>query len=404
MNAVIFENAGEIDLRTISTFGCSVKETSNPIGFFGTGLKYALAVLIRTGHAISIQSGKTVTEIISRKEEIRGKEFDFICGVCDSVTTPLGFTTELGKNWLPWMAYRELYCNANDEHEGRIYSSGEVLEPQGGKTRVIVTGAEILAIFNNSSEFILKSQPLAVCGVVEVHAGETSSLFYRGIKVGNFEKPALFTYNITEHTTLTEDRTVSDIHSCRNRIGRALSTHGEKAVLEKILIASNGNIESHFDYHGWGDVPCDDFLETIGTLQRSSLMLINQTAVRVWREKTGNFIEPRRISLTRVQGMMLQKAIDFCEKAGYKLRDEYPILVVESLGSTGVLAVADRFCKRILLTERIFQEGGTKGVARALMEEYIHLRFNVDDESRAMQNLIFDKMISLAEELQGEPL
>ena len=36
---IVFENPGEIDVAAISTFGVSVKETDNPIGFFGTGLK-----------------------------------------------------------------------------------------------------------------------------------------------------------------------------------------------------------------------------------------------------------------------------------------------------------------------------------------------------------------------------
>ena len=55
---VIFENPGEIDPLAIRTFGVSVKEGDNPIGFFGTGLKYALAILLRTGHQVSMQAGE----------------------------------------------------------------------------------------------------------------------------------------------------------------------------------------------------------------------------------------------------------------------------------------------------------------------------------------------------------
>lgn len=38
-----FHNPGELDPRLITTFGVSIKESTNPIGYFGTGLKYALA-------------------------------------------------------------------------------------------------------------------------------------------------------------------------------------------------------------------------------------------------------------------------------------------------------------------------------------------------------------------------
>lgn len=35
MSYVVFENAGEIDARSIKTFGVSVKEGENPIGLKG---------------------------------------------------------------------------------------------------------------------------------------------------------------------------------------------------------------------------------------------------------------------------------------------------------------------------------------------------------------------------------
>src|ERR1700733_12022356 len=50
---IVFENYGEIEIDAITTFGVSVKEGPNPIGFFGTGLKYAVAVLLRHGCKVS---------------------------------------------------------------------------------------------------------------------------------------------------------------------------------------------------------------------------------------------------------------------------------------------------------------------------------------------------------------
>lgn len=46
---IIFRNAGTIDPKSITTFGVSSKENPGAIGFFGTGLKYALAILLRHG-------------------------------------------------------------------------------------------------------------------------------------------------------------------------------------------------------------------------------------------------------------------------------------------------------------------------------------------------------------------
>lgn len=44
---IIFRNKGVIDPKSITTFGVSSKENPGAIGFFGTGLKYAIAILLR---------------------------------------------------------------------------------------------------------------------------------------------------------------------------------------------------------------------------------------------------------------------------------------------------------------------------------------------------------------------
>ncbi len=402
---VIFENGGEIDVRSISTFGCSVKEGENPIGFFGTGLKYALAVLMRLGIKVVIQSGLNQYEVCVSAGNIRGRDFGFV-GLRgeNGGVTGLGFTTELGKTWQLWMAYRELFCNAKDEL-GRAMTADSIPSPSTDKTRLIVVGKDFAKIHADSSEFLLESIPTCKIGGIEIHPKPSETFFYRGIKVMSFQKPALYTYNQTESMDLTEDRTAKSPYEVCYKIARDVMAYASGDVLERILTAPESNIEFHFDYHGWtGTTPSADFLNAVGKLQRDSLMKINPTAVRVWREKTGGFIDPRRVKITTVQSAMLQKAIGFCEDSGFKVRDEYPIIIVETLGGNGILALADLVGKQILLTEQVFQTGGTKGVARAIIEEYLHLKFGLDDCTRPMQNWLFDKVVSLAEELKGEPL
>lgn len=106
---IIFENLGEIDFRSISHFGINVKPGKSPIGFFGTGLKYAIAVLMRTGQKVTIYSGLSKCTIGTEESEFRGKNFNFIkATVDDNPSYDIGFTTELGKMWPLWAAYREL--------------------------------------------------------------------------------------------------------------------------------------------------------------------------------------------------------------------------------------------------------------------------------------------------------
>lgn len=402
MKYVVFENSGELDVRALSTFGCSVKVTKNPIGFFGTGMKYAIAVLLRTGHEIVIQAGDSIFKPFVKPGELRGTQFGF---VHLDEATPLGFTTELGKTWEVWMAYRELHCNAKDEPNPSIYEAECVGRARPGITRIIVSGEAFSKCHATRNEFILESVPLFKLGSLEVHHQPSQNFFYKGIRVMQMQRPALYTYNQTDHVDLTEDRTVKDQTATYFAIARNILQHADRGMLERVLTAKDDYIESQFDYHGWSGVkPGPDFFPTVKALQRESLTKVNRTALRLWRESGDGFIDPRRIHPTAIQSATLEKAIAFCERSGFMLRDEYPIFIVETLGEDGTMAMADPFGKQIFLTERVFQQGGTKGVARSLIEEYLHLKFKFSDCSREMQNFLFDKLVSLAEELTGEPL
>ena len=92
---VFFSNDGEMDILGATIMGVHVKEGSNPIGHFGTGLKFAIATLLRTGHAVKIYVGEKLYNFDVEKVNIRGKDFDVVCMTC----VRLGFTTDTGKNW-----------------------------------------------------------------------------------------------------------------------------------------------------------------------------------------------------------------------------------------------------------------------------------------------------------------
>jgi len=57
----------------------------------------------------------------------------------------------------------------------------------------------------------------------------------------------------------------------------------------------------------------------------------------------------------------------------------------------------------IFIAERVFHMG-TKQMASALIEEYIHLKHGYHDMTRELQTFLFDKIVSLGEEINGEPL
>ena len=90
---IYFGNQGAMDLDVIRVMGVSVKVKDNPIGFFGTGLKFAICTLLRSGHKVKlIINGVEVYEFSVEDVTIRGETFQRI-KMNDEL---LPFTTELG--------------------------------------------------------------------------------------------------------------------------------------------------------------------------------------------------------------------------------------------------------------------------------------------------------------------
>jgi hypothetical protein len=398
---IVFTNPGEIDVRSISTFGVSVKEGSNPIGFFGTGLKYAIAVLLRTGHGITVCSGETIYHFDVEVSDVRGKDFEFVT-ISKNNESPvsIGFTTELGKQWDLWMAYREIACNCKDECGEASFASYSP-DAEAGFTKIIVSGDAFEAVYADRHLYILDDEPAMTLGTMEVRMRPSYDYFYRGVRVHNFGARALYTYNELAKIDLTEDRTVADQYSIKHKIARGLLKCTDKQTLRSILLADENTFEHQLDFHGWGCAPSEQFIEVVGSLVGDRMCKVNQTAMQVWKDHTKKSFVPREIALTGIQKISIDRALDFVETIGFNIRDSYPIKFVETMGD-GILGLAQD--GTIYIAERVFHMGGTKQLASTLIEEYLHLKHGWKDCSREMQSFLFEKLVSVGEELIGVPL
>lgn len=399
--SIVFTNSGEIDPRSISSFGVSVKESENPIGFFGTGLKYAIAVLLRTGHSVTVMAGLRVIQFGIKTEDVRGKPFQFVTmseDGADPVT--MGFTTELGKKWEVWMAYREISCNCKDEG-GSEAELDYCPDPEAGITKFVVSGAEFSRAFADRHLYILQDKAAFTSASVEVRNRGGNAFYYRGVRVHSLGRPALFTYNSTASMELTEDRTLKHQHEGEGSIRRCILKSDDDAFIRKCVTADDLYLEGAMDFHGWGIAPSETFLRVVGECVNDRLMNVNKTAARLWRETTKQAFNPPEIGLTKVQLMSLNRALDFCAKLGFPIRGAYPIRFVESLGEGGLGLAQDN---TIFIAEKVFHIGGTKQLASTLIEEYLHLRHGWADMTRELQTFLFDKLVSVGEELVGEPL
>ena len=327
--AIVFQNRGLMPLDAVRLMGVSVKpSTGSPVGFFGTGLKYAIAVLLREGCQIDMWLGRRRYSFGSYDIDFRGEKLKQVSMLEwpefpdeTPVETDLAFTTSYGRTWEPWQAYRELYCNARDEPEGRsLRVEDELLQEQGpsaagvedDRTTIIVRGPAIEEAHRNRHTTILQTDPLVVLAGVEVHAGPSEHIFYQGIRVHKLNKRSQFTYNLTSRQHLTEDRTLAYAYDLGNKIGRALVKCVRPEIIEVVLGSKDDWFEGCIPYEGIKDeLPSEVFMQVAsemradGTLEGSARSLFRAYADHSSRY---GFADPRLVEPTATQQVVFQAA------------------------------------------------------------------------------------------------
>lgn len=391
---VIFRNKGIIDPRSITTFGVSSKDSESAIGYFGTGLKYAIAILLREGCKIDIYTGGEHLSFGTLDQRIRVDDFTFVT----MNDEPLSFTTELGKNWQIWQAIRELWCNCLDEL-GDVFSSDYFDDvPAEDETVVVISGRAAMEAWSMRDAIMISTTPLFETEYVDIHPGQSSHIYYKGVRVHDLTRPSLFTYNLKGAVTLTEDRTMQHSNLAGWYAAKGIAMLSEKSFLGRVLTAGQEWFEHRLDFDSVS--ASDDFSGIVRQMARQQISGLNQSATRCARFSNDELLDDLpRMAITNVDNLRLKKAINFAKTIGFAV-DEYEIVVIEHLGE-GVLGRAAN--EKIYLSKIVFMQG-TKMVAGTLIEEFIHLRHKLFDETRGMQNFLFDSLVSIGEQITGEPL
>lgn len=393
MNTISFRNRGLIDLRAVRTFGVSAKDCENPIGFFGTGLKYAIAICTRLDCQVAIYRGTERYSVVVNEATIRGKPFEMIALSNDEGCDELGFTTELGKTWEPWQAFRELYCNTMDEGGECIEGAAE---PLADHTTIVVAGQPFHAAYRERDQIILSAKPRWSSDRVEIHERHNPYGYFRGVRVIRLEKAGAMTYNVLSGLDLTEDRTAKNIYQFYGAIRDAVIKSDDSVFIAEFLQAPSDSLEASIDLDTWM-TPSEAFLQTLETI--GFARCANRSAISLYKRHRKKTLSPDVTPLNRIEEMQLASAIEFCEWARYPVRD-YEIVVTAGLDdNTWGLAYEGR----IYINRSAFAMG-TKVVAGTLIEEYIHLRHKLRDESREIQNHLLNALVGMGELARGEPL
>lgn len=406
---IVFENEGELDIRAIKIMGISSKDNkSSAIGYFGTGLKYALAILLRHGATVSVVTGSQSYQFGVSRTKIRHDNFDIVTMNGEE----LGFTTELGKDWELWMAFRELYSNMLDE-VGTTYET-KVFTPEEGKTYVVVTSDPFAKIFHDRGKYFLppERKPIAISRNVEFYEktaseDEVSSIYFKDVRVLVSKVPGRYHYNLLSGLTLTEDRTVKEGWSLAWELAYAVTQLKDEKLIRAIVTAEDGTYESHMNFHhaehGADQAAC--FLKVVGALRRQLMDTgINSTAIEYHKKhtKTPNVLPGISCHMTDIEQQQMSKAYSFCKDTLGLDLDDLRLIVAKDLGE-GRLGLSNMDDGIMYISKQCFREG-TKRVAVALLEEYTHCKHRVYDETIQQKWVYLNQIVSLGEQLKGEPL
>lgn len=375
---VYFANAGLIDLDVIRIMGVSVKSKDSPIGYFGTGLKFAIATLLRTGHEIILQRGGEIFTFSTRKQNIRGEDFDAVY----MNEERLPFTTELGKNWEVWQAYREIHSNTLDE-DGRISD-----QPISGDTIIKVSGAAFEREYKGRDRIFVSGKPVAANDFIEVYEGGGRSVFYRGVRAGDLPGDLLYRYNILHDMVLTEDRTFQSTFDVEWKLAQHIPRLDHKGVISDLLDGTKC-WDQNLDF-SYCSSPSREFLEVAAT--RYSDTTSSHAAKKLVERDMQNRAEYTPAKLLDQDHEKFLSAFPILCEMGCSLSPE-DVEIVESLGPNH-MAIFHKKKNQIFLAKSTL-DWGIETVVATLFEEWLHKEYHYKDQSRELQNYLFQRLVSV---------
>lgn len=244
---IVFRNQGVIPIEAFTIVGAHAKPNSdNPIGRFGSGLKYAVAVTLRLGGTFRLWRGRTEYEFYTKDEDFRGTSITSVrMRKRNSLLHKwsyhkLPFTTDFGKDWEPWQAVRELESNTRDEGGESFWLGGEGWHGENGSNETVIRidCEPMEEAYRNLDTIFLNTEGRKLIHEtpdLKIWSGSSKNIFYRGIRVTDCHKPTMFTYEFKKLLGLTEDRTSKYPSYDAEQIRDAILAMGDEEAVRAFL-------------------------------------------------------------------------------------------------------------------------------------------------------------------------
>ncbi len=398
---IYFANTTPIDFAAIELMGVSVKTGPSAIGFFGTGLKFAIACALRNGCKVSAWIAGEPWDFTLTLETIREKEFDRVVmrNPSTGALRPLGFTTELGKHWHLWQAFREFESNCRDEDglSGPPSSEFPFLDAEYNTkwgTIFAITSPAFDECWATRDQVFLPSKPLYTYeGIVEIHplGADPHAVFCKGVLAGRLDKPGMFTYN-SLNGTLTEDRTLNNLYLLGADAGRAFCAMAPENVIASVITARDGNWES--DWYNWPSWDMNLYPKFEAAVEQNLRNpKLNRHAKSIFLSNGDN--ETKQFTRVEWNAERLATAVEalaLLRRLGPNMNIE-DFAVVDGLGPS-VFGMVRK--GKIYIARQTF-DMGHRYLASTLFEEWLHKEQGLEDCSRELQNFLFERLATITE-------
>lgn len=424
MKFIRIKNNGLIEPQALHLVGASTKRNDNTkIGQFGSGNKYALAYLLRNGYEVKIFSGLNEIKIETKPDNFRGQDFNviYINGEKTSITT------EMGKDWEFWQALRELYCNSIDEGGHSLDFMGKI-EPIENETHFYIdTKKDVLEFVSNfDNYFATNKKVLFECeyGRILEKSGTTANVYRKGIRCFQTNKNSIFDYDFKE-ISIDENRLIKYFWQIDEKVWDLIYRCDNKEVIMTALHNSHDHnfIEgcisdvSSINSSGASEV-FKECIKAINTAPKGMAGLLKPDEIEnhvivpskvfasfrgiIGDENVGDKFKVnkrggmfREIESTLLYDRTLLEATDFLKECGY----EIPYLIqIAIFDNKEILGCA--YQDKIVISD-ICMERGINEVVNTIIEEIIHLKYGVMDETRAFQTAIITEFIGYMKKMNA---
>lgn len=416
MKYIKIKNAGEIEPEALHLVGASTKRNDNTkIGQFGSGNKYALAYLLREGYNVKIFGGLNEITIETHTTEYRGQTFNviWINGKETSITT------QMGKDWKFWQAIREIYCNAIDEGDFTL-DFVSVIDPRENETHFYIENIEEAAAFmgNFNDYFATNKKVLFECklGRILEKTGTTGNIYRRGIRCFETPKFSVFDYDfndididenrLVKYFWQIEEKIWSLIYQCEDKetILRVLHSSSDRNYLEGCLSeisAINSTVSDVFrDTLKSLNLAPSGFAGCLNPDEVHNHIIIPTKIYTSVRGIIGDENVGDKFKVTRKGAFYVEKdanpleeatiaqALDFFKECHYPINYDIKVATFDNKSVYGAAL------NNIIYLSDICLERGVNEVCNTIIEEQIHLKYEVKDETRDFQDAVIAEFVT----------